>query len=74
MTTFSVKRNRNVSLLLVTNTQEALHLLSSGFFRLNPNIRLLFLEKEKEWLLVGQIRESMKGKIYLDAGVPADYI
>ncbi len=74
MTTLSVKRNQNVPMLLVANKQEAINLLSSGFFRWNPDIRLLFLEKEKEWLLMGQIRESLKGKFYRDVGVPVDYI
>lgn len=70
----SIARSQNVPVLLLSNRREALDLLDSGFLIRNPHIRLFFLEEEKEWLLVGQISESMKRKIYINAGASADYI
>ena len=74
MRTLFVERSQNISILMVPNREEALELLTSGFVHQNPQVRLFFLTKEKQWLLVRQLWETMKKNIYLNAGIPADYV
>ena len=73
MTKISIQRNLNVPMLVVADKKEAFELLSMGFSRQNSYFRLVFLEKENEWLLMGQIRDAMKNKFYMDMGIPVDY-
>ncbi len=69
-----VQCSKDIPFLLVPDMREALLLLSAGFLNYNPDVRLFYLEKEKTWLPVAQIWETLSGNYYLNGDASTDYI
>ena len=70
----NIEQYEDVSFLIVSNKEEAIALILSGFLTQQTQIRLFFMEKENEWLLAGELWERFYRKTYVNAGASADYV